>query len=599
MCGIIGAAGNLLALDKLIFTELLHADVVRGKHATGMIQVKGQCRAVNNFKLAYPAPLFLELPSVQQELEGFLANTVAVGHNRHATKGASGEHKNAHPFQHGHISMVHNGSLTSWHDLTPTGETYTVDSEAICRALELDGPEVVIPKLRGDFALVWVNSETNTLNFIRNSRRPLAIAMNHATDKMWWASELDMLNWSLNRDTFTRTPVSYGEMFELPVGQLLTIPITHSGIDLKERTMASIDVSDSVYSYSRYQRPVWDPLRKRNLRGNETLLKAPPAKSLETLAVTKDPEETVTPYRFGASREDAMEQLTGKLIVERGKDNLILREFISSIDTDLDACVLDNRIGMFITSWSQYASTAVLTGSMEGVMMEYPYCKIKIHGITKEEYTACITRSSGSITSYLSGFVVPTDVSLVDMDKEKFTILLRKDQIRRADLNDFQWTMEKVPPEVSICETKTATLKDNTQVSVGDTAVYLGKTTQDMFSNMRYKIYKIETIDKILHLYTKVGSTEHQVPWVLWGQGILSAESEVLKKQADKYSDILVVGPDSKEMKWQQWIDLVDVGCVHCNEPMNDHTKASSLVWFHDSTYMCEVCEFSILNIGY
>lgn len=415
--------------------------MVRGKHATGIVQVKGQCSSVNNFKLAYPAPIFLDLPVVQQELLGFSSNTVAIGHNRHATKGASDSHANAHPFEHGHISMVHNGSLTTWLNLTT--ETYSVDSEAICRALELDGPEVVIPKLRGAFVLVWVDSIANTLNFVRNSERTMAIAVNENTNKMWWASEIDMLNWSLNRDLFSRNPVNYTEIFNLPTGVLFSIPITATGIDLKGSTKTAIDVSNSVYeapSYSRYQGynstvgKHWDSVSKRWVKDEVAIPE-------DKVVVHLDPLDKKTPYSFGKTKEKEMTANATSLLTSAGKTDADLRNYISSVDVAPKAAILDDRIGVFVTGWEPYAHGKTTSGKLLGVMIEYPFSKVVIHATTQSDYTACVEKAHGIISSYISGFNKPEDLE----DFEAFTILLRVDLIRRADIEDHEWDITKIP----------------------------------------------------------------------------------------------------------------------------------------------------------
>ena len=514
MCGIVGVAGNLLPLDKAIFTELLHADVVRGKHATGMIQVKGKCRQVDNFKLAYPAPLFLDLPVVQQELNGFLQNTVAVGHNRHATKGASGEHKNAHPFQHGHISMVHNGSLTFWAGLTPIGESYTVDSEAICRALEVDGPEIVIPKLRGAFTLVWVNSEDETLNFVRNEERPLAIAMDEKNNKMWWASEMGMLQWSLNRDIFSRKPATYTKMFELPEGSWLSIPITVAGINLDGLSFTPLDVSDSVYVAPVYQRPPYQDTRGKEW---DTVLQRwvdkVSSKKTELVVVEVPAVEKETPYTFGRTKEQVMSAAAGKLLDDVGQCDPLLRRYISATDIVKSAAILDDRIGVFVTEWKAYPNLRSNSGTLHGVMIEYPFSQVTVHAMLESDYTKCMEEAHGIISGYVTGFVVSDD----ETDYEKYTLMMRAAQLRRGDIKDYEWDITKIPTNIK------------------------NKQGQDVF--------------------------------VAGAEGIL--------------------------LPWQDWIDIVDDGCSHCDEPMNDSSKADTLEWITDTEYLCGACHFEIANAGH
>ncbi len=510
MCGIVGTAGNHYQTEKNIFLELLHADVVRGKHATGLIQVKGKCRTVNNFKLAYPAPIFLDLPIVQQELVGFLQNTVSIGHNRHATKGAATEHKNAHPFEHGHISMVHNGSLTSWGDLTPTGENYTVDSEAICRSLELNDPETVIKKLKGAFTLVWVDSNTDTLNFVRNSQRPMAIAMNTKTNKMYWASEMDMLVWSLNRDTFTRSPIDYDEIFELPVGQWLSVPITNVGIDLSKLEMKEVELYTApatTYGYNRRSA----------------------SSTSSTSTTTTAAKEKVTEYSFGPTKEEELKAATAKVINAKGKDNDVIREFIGLIDIDPGAMLLDERVGTFLTEWKPYQDGSQ-HGQAQGISMDYPYCNTIVHGVTQKEFDETVRLTNGMISSYIVGFEAPKDLKAdQDFDDDKmgeFSVILSKMNLRKAKLDDYEWQMDQVPKDTAANlkkDEKVVHLKDDSVVAEGGTAVFLGSKI-GVPSNHRYTISYIKKINNIVNLFVTLGTVTYNMPWDDFAQGTMGSK---------------------------------------------------------------------------
>lgn len=606
MCGIVGTAGNLLPLDRSIFLELLHADVVRGKHATGMIQVKGNFDSVDYFKLAYPAPLFLELPAVQQELSGFINNTVAVGHNRHATKGASGEHKNAHPFKHGNITLVHNGSLTSWFNITPTGETYTVDSEAICRAMEFEGAESVIPKLRGAFALVWVDSEDGTLNFVRNDERPLAIALNTNTNKMWWASELDMLKWSLNRDTFTRNPVDYTEIFELPVGVWLKVPVTDRGINLALAERKEVDVSNSVFQVSHNQNTRWDARRGRYLLPGEQMLSSVEANSVPTYALLekqaqqKGEVKDDTPYKFNKVRENALHLLAKRDLENKGVGSTIFRNFIVAVESDKSAVILDERISVCVDTFTPYSSASQGYGVVSGWTTEHPFCEVEINSCTRDSFNSMISDCAGLISSYLVNIrapvssVFPSKITKGATILADFTLILRPNTVRAVP-NALETLPAKTTDPVTAVDS--IPLNDGSHINVGGSATFNG-IHPDVPAGFQYFIKSIEIKNTITIITTVVNGKSIVLNYKDWSKGTVKVEGAV-KSKADKIQAPLVVGPDNTLISYNEWLDLVDEGCSQCGEPMNDHEKAEGLVWLNDKNYICEPCHFDIANVGY
>jgi glucosamine 6-phosphate synthetase-like amidotransferase/phosphosugar isomerase protein len=124
----------------------------------------------------------------------FSQSNFAVGHNRSATKGKINA-ECTHPFRENHITLVHNGTLTSHKELHPN---YEVDSRAICHNIAQEGYEETLKKLDGAFALIWFNSKEKTLNFCRNSQRPLYII--ETTTSFVLVSELNLGLWILSRN---------------------------------------------------------------------------------------------------------------------------------------------------------------------------------------------------------------------------------------------------------------------------------------------------------------------------------------------------------------------------------------------------------------
>lgn len=174
MCGLVGVFGRITWDDRKRFESLLRMDIVRGEDSTGMFSViNGQAEVYKS--LALPTE-FLQIKTVEKLIRD--TDTALIGHNRAATQG-SVTAAYAHPFQHGHITLIHNGTLRGQTGLTKQyGSYYNAftesDSEAICASLaDVDDPAEVIENLSGAFALIWHDSRDDSINFVRNNERPL------------------------------------------------------------------------------------------------------------------------------------------------------------------------------------------------------------------------------------------------------------------------------------------------------------------------------------------------------------------------------------------------------------------------------------------
>lgn len=472
MCGLVGVAGNLSTNDADKFLHMLKADVVRGEHATGVTKVSTG-GVVDHFKLAYDANVFLQLTPAKNFLSRPISNTVLMGHNRHATKGASDAHENAHPFKHGHITLMHNGSLTSWHNVTPTTERYTVDSEAICRGFEYYGVEETIKKLNGAFALTWYDEKLKTINFVRNSQRDLALAINKKANKVYWASEKGMLKWILDRKYFGLQATDYDEMFELKEGVWLSIPV--KGINLEVDKMEVKDVElRSVYQA---------PKTNTSTGGNTTT-------------------STRTDRDYSKDAKQTLEAA--------GKRNQSIRKLVE--DCDERQVFLDERIAVYYTDYVPYGGNSV-TGKIVGQMVEWPYLEVEMHNMTKTDRDRLIANTGGLFTSFLSQIYENSGGAGIYIMVKNQT--WRK--IHNLDIYEFSW--ENVPefPQVSeelaqhyvgrladadlepmeeeqevVSEVSELKLSDDSIATVGGTVMYNGSTHVKVKVGNRYTIERIE-----------------------------------------------------------------------------------------------------------
>ena len=356
MCGIIGVAstGLLVENDKKFFRSALFADQLRGADSTGIFAVgKQTVPTVDIFKRAMPAADFLEMKRTDQLIGKLGTTRLMVGHNRAATKGAV-DNENCHPFQFGHITMVHNGTLTNYHKL-PNYTYAENDSKLLCRGIAELGLQEAINCIDGAWSLVWHDSTDNTLNFLRNSQRPMAIASNNKRKDLYFASELLMLDWCTARHN-----ISVDEILNTQVNQHIKLSL-------------DADAFDPV---------VTEVIKKTNFFvGNGGLTKKPENNSVDKPAVKQ-----------------------GDLNV-KARDTLLaskLRE-IESEGTPVPRVGMKSKAYFYnITAYKGGGSTGVMLGTM----CESPWLTVELHNQKVEnfaegyyEFTVCGRRIEGGITT--------------------------------------------------------------------------------------------------------------------------------------------------------------------------------------------------------
>lgn len=223
MCGLVGVFGTLTHYDRTAFKTMLYVDAIRGHHSTGVVNAKLD-GTHSWLKKAVTAIDFLDMKKAEDLIRD--TGCLLIGHNRYATKGAINA-KNAHPFEHGSIVGVHNGTLTRQSNL-PDHERFDVDSENIYYSMDLLGTDETIKRLEGHAALVWWDSDSKTLNIWRNSSRTLYLVLSQCGTKMYWASEKAMLDLVISKDR-DKSTTKWGEPFLLRTETLMTFSLSKSG----------------------------------------------------------------------------------------------------------------------------------------------------------------------------------------------------------------------------------------------------------------------------------------------------------------------------------------------------------------------------------
>lgn len=247
MCGIVGmvnlapmAVGELV-LDKWM-AQMLFLDQLRGIDSTGVCLVKGT--DVHMLKKAMPAADFLQLRETGALLDKAGQSHYAIGHNRAKTRGGA-TLDNAHPFQHGTITLVHNGTLKSHFNLLGN---FTVDSEAICNNIAVEGAQRTLEKLNGAYTLVWHDSADNSINFARNEERPLHGALINKGTALLYASESWMLCGAAKRNA-----IKIEKLFEFPTLQHLKITQDMKSIvDMTRTSFTEFVPLATSYDYGSY-----------------------------------------------------------------------------------------------------------------------------------------------------------------------------------------------------------------------------------------------------------------------------------------------------------------------------------------------------------
>lgn len=209
MCGIAGALSSILTKPEIeIFEQLMIISTLRGREGAGIITVDADVDKKNNYN---PVKSHKHLHSGLEllNLKGYKdkvynrPKSALIGHCRFPTKGAANSIENVHPHVADDLCGVHNGTMWSVNSKYLTDNQS--DSLALYKLIAAEGVQEAVNKSSGAYALVWVDNAAETINFLRNSDRPLYFATHDwQADRpttLFWASEKNFLELALARNS--------------------------------------------------------------------------------------------------------------------------------------------------------------------------------------------------------------------------------------------------------------------------------------------------------------------------------------------------------------------------------------------------------------
>lgn len=526
MCGNWGMITDTNNKNTRDFMKMgLYVDALRGRHSTGLATIDHRDEIEIN-KRALDANDFLTLPAVDKQIMNH-QNRVFIGHNRHATRGSI-NNINAHPFQHGKITMVHNGSLTQTHNL-PDHMRFEVDSENIAHSLNTIGTLDTLKRLYGAFALVWWDAEEKRVKMARNSERPLTLANIKGSNTVIWGSEYNMLQF-----VAARSGLKIEEIWSLPEN-------TVASFDPKSKDIWECDIQEDVEYYKHTY-----PNYNRNTNGFR--------QGKYDQGGTKDKEKGAKEAEKG-----------GEEATTKAKERDILNQRM------FNRCGLKkgSTVELSLYNFTPYNAANPDSGYWDGCTLDNPYVSAIVYGSRSDNYAAekiylgealCmqLIDSDGDAESKMNYRLVVDHQSVVCLDEDSPT--------------ESGNTHEK--SNIILVEEKPVVIPEKKR-----TAEEKKAAVQKLLTDMEEKVGK-ERAKKEAELG---GGAKKKS--ILTTSGKIEAGSSGDGEFGKSSSDVdflYLMGASGLAIPYAEWLTLTKHGCGMCARDISP-TEAKDVLWMGDT----------------
>lgn len=221
LCGVITPKSDRGSIST--FQSLMVVSTLRGADGAGMALVpkKGN-KSIRIVKNPNVSAAELVLSSDFNKYRN-MEMSCMMGHARFPTAGG-GEYDDVHPHIADHIIGTHNGTLSVVNGLSVPKKSS--DSAMLFASIAKHGIDETIKNTVGSYAIVYINRNTGTLNFLRNYDRPLYFAHVEGEPELYWGSESSTLAYVLGRSTAKKIIVT-----ALPSNVHATFPLYNNAKD--------------------------------------------------------------------------------------------------------------------------------------------------------------------------------------------------------------------------------------------------------------------------------------------------------------------------------------------------------------------------------